>query len=293
VTSSRHFSCHRLKLAPKTRGISLEFRSGSEGLVVESPEQAQAFIECAVGIRRPLGGSLRSDNGDPFSSPRLRAKIGSVLPFEPPFSGHASLGACLTELLALRNQMGAAGVTDVTALPLIEELTERRPDSLTDTERRRVALSLALSLDDPFALFLFEPLRDLKSGEVDWLLGRLDELKQGGSIVVTLTVTQRTASLLCERISRLGERVTSAEDAQVSFLLRVERPRELAAVLASAPCIQSAHFDEARPTQLLVETGSEMDAARAITEAICSTQSEPFEMVRHAHSRHLSGTKLR
>jgi len=293
MSASRHFSCHRLKLARKSKGLSLELRSGSEGLVVESSEQAQAFIECASGMKRPLGGSLRCDLGDPFASPRLRANIGSVLPSEPPFFGHASLAACLSELLALRAQQGVAGVLNPSELPLLEGLVQRSPGSLSGPERRKIALALALSLEDPFAVFLFEPLTDLKANEVDWLLGRLDEIKQGGSIVVSLTLTQRNASLLCERVSHLGQPTASVEGTLVSFMLRVERPRELAAVLASSPCIQSTRFDAARPTLLVIETANEKEAAHAITEAICATQSEPFEMVRHPHGRGVSGAQLR
>jgi ABC-type hemin transport system ATPase subunit len=289
VNHRRHYFFRRTKLVPRSLPLSLELRPGSEGIVVENAEQAQLFIECAIGLSRPRRGQVLFGSVEPSASPKLRAEVESVLPVEPEYPLGLNVEEIIKTVVALRKKNGAVYEEEPSESRLLTGLLSKDGASLTGQERRRLTLAIALCRKEPVALFLFEPLQHLSSDHADFVLERLKTFATTGSILVSLTFSRRAAARLSERVHVIARTPRPHPEEAISFIIRADRPRELAAVLTSSECVRAAHFDPKRPTQITVVTVDEMATAKAISDAICSTQTNVFEVVRVPESLHLKG----
>lgn len=211
------FSLKEVRAFPGAPALSLDFRPGTHALVTSRPHFAQALLECMAGLRstkRSLfrGSSVRLGTTSPESSPRLRAQLGLLLPDEPPLPGGPTVRDSVARLLEMRGVEASEELLRPESLPLCSGLLERQVDSLTNQERRRVALALALSFRRPRALLLYHPLRHLNAEDADTVLDSLRHHADAETIIVCIAPNRVEAERLSPRIQQLGARTRRSHD---------------------------------------------------------------------------------
>lgn len=273
-----HLFVKHVCLARKSSALSFELRPELHAIVARSEEQGEEFVRCASGMTEPRRGKILLGEAEPCRAPALRARIGSLLRCEPPLPHAGTAREYLAHILALRHKSaGNSGpVPEPQALPYVAELLDRRADTLNNQERRAVALGLALSIAEPLLLVLHDPLSDLEGEMTSSLLERLGAYARDGVIVACVVPTERAARHLSERIHRLLPSMNA--DTEIQFLIRSERPRDVASSLARSPNVLATNI---RPSgDLIVSAVSEDSVAADITRALSRAQVEVFEVRR-------------
>lgn len=102
-------------------------------------------------------------------------------------------------------------VNDALSLLKIQHLRNRRPQSLSEGEKRKVALAAVLSLG-PDVLLLDEPSSDLDPRTKVWLEGFLNELHDSGKTIITATHDLELAADTSNRCIILSEQHTMEGD---------------------------------------------------------------------------------
>lgn len=272
-----HMFFRRVRLLSHGPYFSLELRPGTHSVVVESDDVAQAFVAAAAGISVPSRGSVRVGSRAPSDAPQLRGRIGSVLPNEPPLLPGGTVRAHVEHVLSLRQELSISSAKDAEDVPLIAPLLERSGESLDSGDRRRIALGLALALEAPIALVLSEPLEGLDDSESDMVLDILGRQRPTSTITIFVTPSERAGARLSDRIHYLFPR-PARDEGSAYFLVRSERPRELAGYLAAIPEILGSRIHPLIDGELIVEAVDEVSGASAITDVVCRSGVEVFEM---------------
>jgi cobalt/nickel transport system ATP-binding protein len=120
--------------------------------------------------------------------------------------------------LALPQQDVKKRVNEALSLLGIEHLRNRSPQTLSEGEKRRVALASVLSLG-PDILLLDEPSSDLDPRTKVWLEGFLNELHDGGKTIITATHDLELASDTSTRCIILNEQHRTAGDGPTTEIL--------------------------------------------------------------------------
>jgi energy-coupling factor transporter ATP-binding protein EcfA2 len=274
---TEHMFFRRVRLVSHGPHFSLELRPGIHSVVVESDEAAQAFVSSAAGISLPSRGTIRIGRRSPGDAPDLRGRIGSLLPNEPPLLRKKSVRDHVEYVLAIRRELSIASAQGVEGVPLIEGLLNRPPESLSATERRKIALGLALALEKPVALILFDPLSGLDDDESTEVLDLTRDEERASTITLFVTPSERLGARLSDRVHHLFPRRAPGVDTTY-FLVRSERPRELAGYLAAIPEILGTRLQPHIEGQLVVEAADEASGALAITDVVCRSGVDVFEM---------------
>jgi hypothetical protein len=180
-------------------------------------------------------------------------------------------------VLTLRSALGVASLADPDEVPFVGALLDAPPTTLGPLQRRRVALGLALALKHPIGLLLSDPLADLSDDEADDFLKMLSDYEKLGTTIVCIVPSHRAAARLTTKIHHTTPHMHQ-DRAGAFFLLRSERPRELAGLLSADPHIISTRVHPEIPGELSVEAIDEESGATAITSAVCRAGVEVFEM---------------
>lgn len=291
-----HLFVKQARFAKKAPALSFELRPEMHAIVAREVAQAEEFVRVAAGMAEPMRGKILLGSAEPCRSPELRVRIGSLLRNEPPLaSGNAGRVDTVRDYLAyiLRLRHGASGASGASGpppnpqtVPYADELLDRPSHSLNNQERRQLALGLALSITQPSLLVLSDPLFDLKREFASSLLERLGQCAKDGAIVACVVPTERAARQLSHRIHHLEPSMSG--DTQIQFLIRSERPRDVASSLARSRNIISTKIRESG--DLIVCVDSEEAAAADITGALAITQVEVFEVRRVSSPEVRSGT---
>ncbi|MBW8486793.1 ABC transporter ATP-binding protein [Actinomadura parmotrematis] len=230
-------------------------------------------VECAEGLRRPDGGTVRVLGLDPAAGgPELRERVGvqlqetglpSSLKFGEALALYASFYRAPRDVRALLADWG------------LEELRGRRYGKLSGGQKQRVHIALAL-VGGPEVVFLDELTTGLdpQARRATWDLVR--RVRAGGVTVVLVSHFMDEVQELCDRVAVLdggrivaagtpGELVERAGGASsVRFRLRGDLdPAALPAVLAAVPEVTGVERDGRAVT--VTGTG---DLATAVTAAL-------------------------
>ena len=120
--------------------------------------------------------------------------------------------------LGLSQQDVERRVNEALSLLRIEHLRNRSPQSLSEGEKRKVALASVLSLG-PDILLLDEPSSDLDPRTKVWLEGFLNELHDGGRTIITATHDLELAADTSSRCIVLDEQHRMAGEGPTEKLL--------------------------------------------------------------------------
>lgn len=137
------------------RRLDLSLEAGVH-VVTGGPElEVAELVSLAAGVTRPAKGSLRLNGVRPFHDGAVRRRTGALLAVEWPLEARTVEDAVSRALATSETKASAAAVF---APPWLTALLPRACASLSPVERRKIALALALGLQDPWLLALHEPL---------------------------------------------------------------------------------------------------------------------------------------
>lgn len=260
------------------RGVSGSFGPGLHVWLGAEPDGTEDLIELCAGVRLPRRGRLLLDGQPPGASPSARRAIASLLPWE-----HDELSGRVEHWAAL---LGALRGFDVAAAlrRYCPQLGPERPlASLSSSERRALALAVALGLPEPQLVALHEPLSAAGSAS-GAVLERLQQLAERTPVLLT-TRSAEDARRLGGQLSVLerGVLVRDPRDAwpsavtpglRVELWLECDAPRRLLAELVSSPEVERASFDAAQGGRIQV-VGSELERlALAVSRAALAARVE-------------------
>jgi len=176
------------------RRVDLLLEGGLHALLGAPEDEASEFVAICAGLIRPRRGVVRLDAERPFANPEVRRKIGALLEVEDPLEG-PTVEAAVALSLVLQGVSQSA--RDLLSPLGLEPLLKRRPASLSASETRKIALSVALGLSAPALLILHEP---LAAGlERQRVVSRLTERAAQGAVVLSVMASRRDAAELGAR----------------------------------------------------------------------------------------------
>jgi len=257
--------------------ISSDFRPGMHAVVTPSLSTAQGFLECASGAQAPLWGRLRFNQKKPYKTPHLRTKIGSLFPREPAFQKNESVARYIQRVQTLRG--GDDAKANVNELPLVGELLDRPLPTLDAKERRRLALALALSVENPEGLFLYDPLADLSPTETRLVLSKLEHHAENEVVVVTVCPNRRVASRLSRRIQTWGGPGTRTPRS-VAYSILCDDPARLAPLFLAEESIDEVRVDPDKSRELIVTVEEEEEGAQAIARCLAKAPTPVLQLSR-------------
>lgn len=258
--------------APPLRGMSLSLGPGVYCLLADTKHGAPELVELIAGVRAPSRGRVLLGGKPPHSDPLIRRRVGSVLAFErlpPAATVLASVQA------AIHYRSGSDDAQQVLGGVGLSSWADRPLSSLEPGERRAVALALALSIEEPGWLALFEPIAALGpvADASDRLRETLHSRAASGTVVVVATASARVAFALGGQVAKLergqvswvSEPSVTTLGAEGEFLVWSKEAPRLAGLLASSSAVVAVEFDQERfQDQLRVRSRSGRDGALEI-----------------------------
>jgi molybdate transport system ATP-binding protein len=246
--------------------LATEFVSdgGITALFGRSGAGKTSVIRSVAGLMRPNAGRIAIDGRVLFDSasgvdlpPHQRA-VGYVFQDARLFP-HLSVARNLAYGARFAaNRAQVTGLNEVTALLDLEDLLERRPDTLSGGESQRVAIGRAL-LSAPQVLLLDEPLAALDAARKAEILPYFERLRD--ELAIPALYVSHSAS----EVSRLAGQVVVLDKGRVALsgpaldvladprILPIMGVREAGAVL---PARVVAHDDADGLTELAVSAGT-------------------------------------
>jgi ABC-2 type transport system ATP-binding protein len=178
----------------KLRRVDLSLEGGLHALVGVPDDEASELVAICAGLIRPKRGVVRLNDERPFVSPATRRTVGALLDVEDALEG-PTVEAAVALSLALHGVSGSA--RDLLVSLGLEPFLERRPRSLSASEVRKIAFSIALGLSAPALLVLYEPLAAGLERKV--VEARLTDRAVHGAVVLSVMASQRDAAELGAR----------------------------------------------------------------------------------------------
>ena len=169
-------------------------------------------LRCITGLLRPDGGTVRLGNLDPSSDPRARRALG-YLPERAGLYPRFTVWENLIYAAELAGLSADAAKQRARALIIrlqIEALTNRPGESLSQGERRRVALARAL-LHSPQNVVLDEPGNGLDIQSLQNLRSIVLDLAHEGRAVLLSTHVMQDVERLCDNVIILSRGAVVAE----------------------------------------------------------------------------------
>jgi ABC-type multidrug transport system ATPase subunit len=266
-------------------GASLSAPAGLN-VVLAAPSDGAADLAAVIGgLVVPRRGVVRVGGVDPARSPEARARIGLVLSSEPAFLARSTAEA-VRQVLELRGQRQDPGA--MLSDHGLGSIANVPPARLDVRMRRRVAWALALSIPEPLALVIHEPL----SLGVEGVAREMSLRAEAGTIVVAMTSSPRDASelggslVLLDRgrfVRRPGTPLSGelAPGARATLRVRTSAARALAHALVVDPDVESLDWDEAQRSGELRVRGPELERislavlrnARAVNAPLISVEA--------------------
>jgi ABC-type multidrug transport system ATPase subunit len=212
-----------------------------------------------------MKGSVRVFGTDPFRHPSTRRTIGSALGsthFE-----ETSIRTAIARRLRLRGS--TTDPTEVSARFGLELLLDQHPAQLSERERQAIALAIALSIEEPKLLALYEP--EFQSAlPIEQMLSTLSEHAKT-AVVLCATASPRTAALLSPNALLLQDgRLVRAILTPTRPAFAASGPAQIR--IESDACAQIAHAVSGHPavTGIQWEAGSDvLYLAGPETEELC------------------------
>jgi molybdate transport system ATP-binding protein len=254
--------------------LATEFVSdgGITALFGRSGAGKTSVIRSVAGLMRPNAGRIAIDGRVLFDSasgvdlpPHQRA-VGYVFQDARLFP-HLSVARNLAYGARFAaNRAQVTGLNEVTALLDLDDLLERRPDTLSGGESQRVAIGRAL-LSAPQVLLLDEPLAALDAARKAEILPYFERLRD--ELAIPALYVSHSAS----EVSRLAGQVVVLDKGRVALsgpaldvladprILPIMGVREAGAVL---PARVVAHDDADGLTELAVSAGTRPDGISAL-----------------------------
>lgn len=224
-------------------------------------------VECAQGIRRADGGTVRVLGCDPIHDrAALRGRVGSQLQ-----DSHLPDRLRVSEAMHLFANSSAHAQSGMRAWEL-EDIAKVPFAGLSGGQRQRLFLALAL-LNDPEIVFLDELTQGLDPNARRSVWKLIEQVRDRGTTVVLVTHFMEEAEVLCDRVAvmtagrlvALGTPNELVERHSHGVRVRYEGQAEDAAWLEQLPGVVSARvigsdIEVVGPSTIIAYIGSELVA---------------------------------
>ncbi len=214
--------------------VSFSARAGEfVGLLGPNGAGKSTLVRLVAGLLAPERGEVRLAGLDPWhASRRGVARVCALVPQEPrlgwPFTVRETVmmgRAPRQGLLAIPTRLDRGAVAGALEACDLVHLAERRLDTLSGGERRRVFFARALA-QEPRVLLLDEPTAFLDLGHQVAAMRLAQVAARGGLCVVAVLHDLNLAAAACDRIAVLSAGRIAAEGPP-SAVLTAERVREV------------------------------------------------------------------
>jgi ABC-type taurine transport system ATPase subunit len=242
----------------------------------QSAAALAALVALASGAQAPQRGRVVLDGAAPATSPALRRRIAALLAAEFfPFGG--DVRSTVERVLQAR---GDDRSVDALLGTLGFVARARTPVNLLDaSERRSLALALALHHTQASLFALFEPLTATHALEPGVIHELISERARAGAIVLVATASADVAAALGGAELEieggvLRPAVPQIAPAGVPCTLYVETraPQQLIGAVSADQAVSGVFWNEQQAPELVAISGSDLDAlARALARAATET----------------------
>jgi ABC-type taurine transport system ATPase subunit len=266
--------------SPPLKNISARFGCGVQVILGRDVDGTADLLMLCAGLRVARRGRVFLDGRAPSHDPSARRTIASLLPDED-LTGAGSVGTWLDELSRLRD--GDLGPSLAAYAPDISR--ERALSSLSNRERRQLALALALGMRAPKLVLLHDPLAVAPAATLDATVQRILDLAREAVLIITtpsLADARRLGGTL--HVLEQGVLVRKPSDAwphattpglDVCLWVECDAPRELLAELARSPEVVQADYDARHAAGRLQLRGRDLEQlALAVTRAAVAAKVE-------------------
>jgi cobalt/nickel transport system ATP-binding protein len=226
----KNVSYSYLRAAPVVRDVNVEFRAGERTVVLGSNGSGKStLLSLLNGLLFPQTGEITAF-GRPLTESALedrefgrefRKRIALV--FQNPdvqlFSATVWEDVAFGPLqLGLPKSVVQDTVDGLLRSLRIEDLRDRAPHTLSEGQKKKVAIASSLAAD-PDVLLMDEPTNGLDPRTQVWLIELLHDLRRKGKTVITATHDLSIAGDIAERAIVFAEDHTLAADGDIHRIL--------------------------------------------------------------------------
>ncbi|MGE0325288.1 MAG: hypothetical protein AB7S68_23385 [Polyangiaceae bacterium] len=248
------------------RGVTAEFPQGYHVIVGRPEDGLVDLAECMAGQRATKPGSVTLVGADPYRSAATRAKLGSLLPFEPALP-RGNIERLLSLRLPKHSEQAARELLATC------NLLERSAHQLTADERRSLAFLVATAVPRVL-LVAYEPFTALPGIPAHVVMTRLAHQAERGACVIVLTCNPAHAQYLEAQgwLLDRGRLLELERDYDVlgrprQLVIECEQSNHLARALLGVGGL-GVSYDPMRPGQLAVSGPTERASLAAMHAAL-------------------------
>ncbi len=256
-------------------GVNGRFGAGSWIVLGTDAAALSTFVALVAGSRAPRRGVVRYAGHVAHTTPELRRVTAALFADESlPAVGRVR-DAVQTILSARADRRGARELLDAVGLA---DWGARRAKDLDASERRNLALALALTHADARLVVLYEPLAAGRGLGADFVRNGVARAVENGAVVLVATQSLEDARVLGGEPVLLDRGIlTSAPNAPLgspaggeqTFVVETPDARRLAAALGREPAVRGVRWNEEHAPETVLVFGSDTERlASAITKVV-------------------------
>jgi ABC-type taurine transport system ATPase subunit len=245
-------------------GADARFEAGCWPVVGGSVAALATLIALAAGTRAPSRGRVTCSGSTPYTDPRTRRAVGSLLAAET-LPAERDIEAAISRILAARGDTVPAR-THLASFGL-ESWSKRAVSDLDIAECRSLALGLALGHDQARWLALYEPFAATHALAPELVRERILERAQAGAVVLIATTSYDVARSLGGVAYQLDTGVLRPASIPIGpiaaaclLTVRTSDPERLVAALSGDPAVAAVRHEPAVDPHTVHLHGHDLEA---------------------------------
>ncbi|HEX6274570.1 MAG TPA: hypothetical protein VFZ53_16115 [Polyangiaceae bacterium] len=246
-------------------GVNARFAPGVSAVLGTDAVALATFAALAAGTRAPRRGLVLVDGSPLHASPELRRATAALFA-EESMPALGSVKEALEAVFAARaDRRDSRALLEAAGLP---DWQARNPRDLDASERRTLALLVALDHPRPRLVVLYEPLAAARGLDPGFVRERLARAVEAGAVIVVATQSLEDARVL-EALPWLlqggvltnvaGAPLGGALDGDQTFVLETPDARRFAAALSGEAAVRGVRWDEAHAPDTLFVFGNDTE----------------------------------
>jgi ABC-type taurine transport system ATPase subunit len=264
----------------------LRIEPGLRVVFSQSTAALATLVALASGAQAPQRGRVVLDGAPPATSPALRRRIAALLAFEflPPAK---DVRSAVERVLKARGDEREAS-TLLGALGFLAR-AGTKVGSLDASERRSLALGLALHHPQASLIALFEPLAATHTLEPSSIQELIAERARAGAIVLVATASQDVTAAFGGAHLEIEGGVLRPAVPQVaprgvpcSLYVETPAPQQLIGALSTDQAVSGVFWNEQQAPELVALSGSDLDALGRVVARAASAAGVPITRVTHS-----------
>jgi ABC-type multidrug transport system ATPase subunit len=260
-------------------GVNARFDAGITVVLGADSTALSTLVALVAGTRAPRRGAVRFAGHLPHASPELR-RVSAVVLADETLPALGTVSDTVAAILAARaDRRGARPFLDEVGLA---DWGGRKTRDLDASERRTLALALALTHADARLVVLYEPLAAGRALGADFVRHGVARAVEAGAVVLVATQSLDDARALGGTPTLLHHGVlTSASYAQLgsppgadqTFVVETPDARRLAAALAREPLVRGVRWNEEQAPDTVLVFGSDTERLASAVAKVLAEES--------------------